>query len=153
MKPDNIIMGIPPRLIDLSIARSLERAAKSRGPIGTDAYMAPEQCVDGGGGPMGSPADVWGLGATLHHSISGHRPFSREKGARESPDPNVRFPQLHSPHEPLPSSASADVAELIGEMLSPAPADRPSAAEVAERLEPAVARQPSRVKLGRRRGI
>ncbi len=153
VKPDNIIMGIPPRLIDLSIARSLERAAKSRGPIGTDAYMAPEQCVDDGGEPMGSPADVWGLGATLHHSISGHRPFPREKGARESPDPNVRFPQLHSPPEPLPSSASADVAELIGEMLSPAPADRPSAAEVAERLEPAVARQPSRVKLGRRRGI
>ena len=26
VKPDNIVMGIPPRLIDLSIARSLERA-------------------------------------------------------------------------------------------------------------------------------
>ena len=44
VKPDNIIMGVPPRLIDLSIARSLERAATTSGPIGTDAYMPPEQC-------------------------------------------------------------------------------------------------------------
>ena len=151
VKPDNIIMGIPPRLIDLSIARSLEHAAKSRTPIGTDAYMAPEQCVDDSGETMGPPADVWGLGATLHHSISGHRPFPREKGARDSSDPNVRFPQLHSPPEPLPRTAGDDVAELIEEMLSPALGDRPSAAEVAARLEPAVARQPKKMKLGRRR--
>jgi eukaryotic-like serine/threonine-protein kinase len=153
VKPDNIIMGIPPRLIDLSIARSLEHAARSRGPIGTDAYMAPEQCLKDAAEPMGPPADVWGLGATLHHSISGKRPFPREKGARQSPDPDVRFPQLHSPPEPLPSSVSPDVAELISSMLSLVPGDRPSAAQVAERLEPAVARQPSRVKFGRRRGI
>jgi eukaryotic-like serine/threonine-protein kinase len=115
--------------------------------------MAPEQCVERGAERMGPPADVWGLGATLHHSISGERPFPREKGARPSPDPDVRFPQLHSPPQPLPNSAPGDVAELIVEMLSPAPGDRPSAAEVAERLEPAVARQPSRVRLGRRGGI
>jgi eukaryotic-like serine/threonine-protein kinase len=153
VKPDNIIMGIPPRLIDLSIARSLERAARAKGPIGTDAYMAPEQCVPDAPEPMGPPSDVWGLGATLHHSISGKRPFPREKGARESPDPQVRFPQLHSPPEPLPGSVSPDVEELISEMLAPDPGARPTAAEVSERLEPAVARQPSRVRLGRRRAI
>ena len=153
VKPDNIIMGVPPRLIDLSIARTLGRAASSRGPIGTDAYMAPEQCVRDGNAPMGSPADVWGLGATLHHSISGERPFPRPKGARRDPDPDVRFPQLHSPPTPLPSFVPADLAELIAEMLSPAPTDRPSAAEVSDRLEPVVARQPSRIKLGRRSAI
>lgn len=152
VKPDNIVMGVPPRLIDLSIARSFERAAASRGPIGTDAYMAPEQCVADGGEGMGPAADVWGLGATLHHSISGERPFPRPKEARRDPDPDVRFPQLHSPPEPLPEHTDADVAALIREMLSPEPADRPSAADVAARLEPAVARQPSRIKLGRRRG-
>ena len=36
-------MGAPPRLIDLSVARTLEEAAVVRSPIGTDAYMAPEQ--------------------------------------------------------------------------------------------------------------
>ncbi|HEU5142775.1 MAG TPA: protein kinase [Solirubrobacterales bacterium] len=41
VKPDNIVMGVPPRLIDLSIARTLERAARTSGPLGTDAYMPP----------------------------------------------------------------------------------------------------------------
>jgi eukaryotic-like serine/threonine-protein kinase len=152
VKPDNIIMGVPPRLIDLSIARTIERAERSRGPIGTDAYMAPEQCVPDPPEPMGPPADIWGLGATLHHCVAGERPFPRPKGARRDPDPDVRFPQLHSPPQPLPDHVDADVAELIADMLAPAAADRPSAAEVAERLEPAIARQPSRIKLGRHRG-
>jgi serine/threonine protein kinase len=151
VKPDNIIMGVPPRLIDLSIARSLERAERSRGPLGTDAYMAPEQCVREPAEPMGPPADVWGLGATLHHSISGERPFPRPKGARDSDDPDVRFPQLHSDPAPLPDHVDADVAELIGDMLEPGPADRPTAAQVAERLEGPIGRQPSRARLGRRR--
>jgi len=50
IKPSNIIMGAPARLIDLSVARSRERAARLTSPIGTDAYMAPEQCLAGTGG-------------------------------------------------------------------------------------------------------
>jgi len=44
VKPSNIVMGVPPRLLDLSIARSLERTAQLRHSIGTDAYMPSEQC-------------------------------------------------------------------------------------------------------------
>src|SRR5918998_1997869 len=33
VKPDNIVMGIPPRLIDLSIARSFKRAARLTGSL------------------------------------------------------------------------------------------------------------------------
>ena len=95
VKPDNIIMGVPPRLIDLSIARSFERAAQLTPPIGTDAYMAPEQCApERYEAPVGHAADVWGLGATLHRSVSGSRPFPREKSARDSDVPEERFPQL-----------------------------------------------------------
>ena len=36
VKPDNIVMGVPPRLIDLSIARTLEHAASARHPLGTE---------------------------------------------------------------------------------------------------------------------
>ena len=43
VKPSNVVMGAPPRLIDLSVARTLAEAAAVRAPIGTDAYMAPEQ--------------------------------------------------------------------------------------------------------------
>ncbi len=152
VKPDNIVMGVPPRLIDLSIARSLERAAKSHGPIGTDAYMAPEQCVRDPADPMGPPADVWGLGATLQHSISGERPFPRAEGCAPRPRPERALPAAPLPAPvPLPDHVDQDVAELIDDMLKPTPADRPTAAEVSERLEAPIARQPSRVRLGRRR--
>ena len=43
VKPDNIIMGVPPRLIDLSIAARIEDWRPSGGALGTDAYMPPEQ--------------------------------------------------------------------------------------------------------------
>ena len=36
VKPDNIVMGVPPRLIDLSVARPFERARRIEGAIGTD---------------------------------------------------------------------------------------------------------------------
>ncbi len=44
LKPDNLVMGIPPRVIDLSLARTLERAKRLSDHIGTNAYMPPEQC-------------------------------------------------------------------------------------------------------------
>jgi eukaryotic-like serine/threonine-protein kinase len=150
VKPDNIVMGVPPRLIDLSIARDFERAGRSRGPIGTDAYMAPEQTGAEGSGPMGAPADVWGLGATLHHCISGERPFPRERGAGESEDPAIRFPQLHAEASALPDYVPAALAELIAATLEPDPAARPTATELAERLEPIVAEAPSRLVFSRR---
>ena len=64
VKPKNLVTGAPSRLIDLSIARSFEAAARLDVPIGTDAYMAPEQCKPSPGS-VGPPADVWGLGVTL----------------------------------------------------------------------------------------
>ena len=154
VKPDNIIMGVPPRLIDLSIARSFERAAQLTSPIGTDAYMAPEQCdPEGGRGQIGPAADVWGLGATLHHSVSGSRPFPREKGARESEVLEERFPQLVRGPEPLGREVPGELVELVFAMHDPDPAARPVAAEAAERLEPLVAELPRTVPLGKRGAV
>src|SRR4051794_38515123 len=71
VKPANIVMGAPPRLIDLSVACSLEQARALRRPVGTGAYMAPEQSAPDG--RIGPPADVFGLAATLQHAVSGRR--------------------------------------------------------------------------------
>ncbi len=151
VKPDNTIMSVPPRLIDLSIARTLERAARVRSPIGTDAYMAPEQCEPvANKGLIGPPADVWGLGATLFHAVAGTRPFPREEGDRDSDDPHVRFPQLvHAPID-LPESMPSPLVELIERMLAADPQERPTASEVASRLEPLVAELPAKMTLSRR---
>ena len=99
VKPDNLVMGAPPRLIDFSVSRGLAAAARCAKPVGTDAYMAPEQC-DRSRGALGPPVDVFGLGATLYRALTGERAFPRPGGARSSADPAVRFPQLT--REPAP---------------------------------------------------
>ena len=151
VKPDNIVMGVPPRLIDLSVARTFDRAARIRGAIGTDAYMAPEQCDPlAAPGTIGPPADVFGLGATLFHCVAGNVPFPREKGARDSEDLAVRFPQLHAEPVDLPAKTPALLRDLLYRTLDKDPAARPEAAELAMELEPLVATLPSKLVLAKR---
>jgi eukaryotic-like serine/threonine-protein kinase len=151
LKPDNVVMGVPPRLIDLSIARPLERAARLRSPVGTDAYMPPEQCDPARHpGEAGPPSDVWGLGATLHHAVSGAVPFPRPKGAGDSDDPHVRFPQLVEDPRPLPGRLPDGLDELIAGCLRKRPEERISAAELVDGLGPLVASLPRKLVLGRR---
>ncbi len=151
VKPDNIVMGIPPRLIDLSIARSFERAARARRPLGTDAYMPPEQCSPADHeGLIGPPADVFGLGASLHHALSGAVPFPRAKGAGAGDDPLERFPQLEAEPEPLPGDVPGELRELVASMLAPDPAGRPAAADVVLVLEPLVEALPRKLAFAKR---
>src|SRR3954466_4441030 len=100
LKPDNLVMGIPPRVIDLSLARTTERAQRLTDYIGTNAYMPPEQCNPRG--DVGPPADVWGLGATLYHAVSGRLPFRRPRTRDPEAPLEDRYPQLED--EPRPWS-------------------------------------------------
>ena len=140
IKPSNIIMGAPARLIDLSVARPVDDAAALDTEIGTDAYMAPEQCAPGRAGRPGPESDVWGLGATLFEAVAGYRPFDR--GDRSSPDPERRYPQLVEPPYELPAGTPHEVEKIVFAALEPDPADRPLPHELAEALEPVLARQP-----------
>lgn len=141
IKPSNLIMGSPARLIDLSVARSADSAAAIRGIIGTDAYLAPEQADPGASGDVpGYPSDVWGLGATLFHAIAGERPF--REGDRDGRAPRDRHPQVVEPPGPLPPGVAPEVAEVVRAALAPRPGDRPLPHEIAEALEPVLARQP-----------
>jgi eukaryotic-like serine/threonine-protein kinase len=148
VKPKNVIMSPPPRLIDLSVARGIEAARETRRPVGTDPYMAPEQCVprEEAPAPIGPATDVWGLGATLFHAVSGEKPFARGTGK----DGAGRFPQLVEGPKPLPSRVPEELSRLIYETLDRDPASRPSCAEVVERLQPLVAALPRKMTLSRR---
>jgi serine/threonine protein kinase len=149
VKPANIVMGAPPRLIDLSIARSIADARRIRSPAGTDAYMAPEQCQPGVTGDVGPPADVWGLGASLFEAISGTLPFSR--GSRKAEAPAGRFPQLIEEPAPFDKVVPPPVADLVLGCLARDPAERPTASELATGLEPLVGMLPRRPVIGRLR--
>lgn len=140
VKPSNIIMGGPPRLIDLSVARTREQCERLRSPVGTDAWMAPEQCRPGGGAPVGPPADVWGIGATLFRAVTGERPF--RQGDPESSVPEERWPQLADRPSPLGERVPAAIAEPIAACLAHDPAERPTPAELAAPLEAVLGRLP-----------
>ena len=149
VKPSNIVMGVPPRLIDLSIAQSFESAAQLRHSLGTDPYMPPEQCDPAARpGSVGHAADVWGLGATLYHAATGERPFPR--GDAKSKDRTLRFPQLVLEPKPLPKYVPEPLQELISRMLAKDASERPAAAEVATALEPLVALISPKLKASRR---
>ena len=140
IKPSNVIMGSPARLIDLSVARSLERAERSV-RIGTDFYMSPEQCDPATHGAPGYASDIWGLGATLFHAIAGYRAF--DKGDPDAELLTDRFPQLVEAPFALPEGVHGTVAEVVYAALDPDPAKRPLPAELADALEPVVASLPA----------
>lgn len=141
VKPSNIIMGAPARLIDLSVARQVEAAAALRHPVGTDPWMAPEQCDPVTLGGPGPASDVWALGATLHFAISGERPFA--SGAADATTVAERFPQISAPVPVLGPRVPAEVRDVVAACMAPRPADRPRPAEVSEAFEPVLARQPA----------
>jgi eukaryotic-like serine/threonine-protein kinase len=146
VKPSNIIMGAPARLIDLSIARPLAELRHVTHRIGTDAYMAPEQCDPERLGPMTGAADIWGVGATLYHAASGWTPFRRgDPHARAA----ERFPQLEEAPAPLPRAVSPELAALVEACLDPDPGARPAPAELASELERLVDALPQRPVLAR----
>jgi eukaryotic-like serine/threonine-protein kinase len=140
IKPSNIIMGAPARLIDLSVMRTLEAADALTYPIGTDAYLAPEQADPPATGRPGHASDVWGMGATLFHAVAGRRPFP--EGDPDSDEAVVRFPQLTTAPPELPDRTPAEVVKVVRAALEPEPADRPAPHEIAEALQPVLERQP-----------
>jgi serine/threonine protein kinase len=134
VKPRNVILGVPPRLIDFSVARGIDRATRISSAIGTDAYMAPEQC-NPRIATVGPAADVWGLGATLFHAVAGHVPFPLVEDHDEE-EPTQRWPQLHADPDALPAGTPGDLEDLILDCLSFSLEDRPDPSEIAVRLEP-----------------
>jgi serine/threonine protein kinase len=152
IKPENVVMGIPPRLIDFSLVRSLERARRISGWIGTKAYMPPEQCAPGEAGEIGPWSDVWGLGATLYHAIAGATPFPRGS-SDEGASVAERFPQLEESVRPWPVTVAPELSAAVLACLAKEPEERPTAAELAIALQPLVAALPARLSTGRGRSL
>lgn len=135
LKPSNVVLGAPARLIDLSLAMDLETAASLDQIVGSDEYMAPEQCAPGVHGPLGPATDVWGIGATLYRAAVGHRAW--RFGGDE------RWPQLTTPPAPLPDFVPRPVGELIEQCLAFDAADRPTTRELVDRIGPWLGELPS----------
>lgn len=133
VKPSNIIMGPTPRLIDLSVARRIERAHRIKGYVGTDAYMSPEQADPERWSTIGPKADTWGLAATLYYAVAKRIPHSR---GRHDATGVERFPQLVEAPAPLdPLRHSPGLVALFMDGLRRSPDERPTVGELFDRLD------------------
>ncbi len=80
LKPSNILLADDgtPKLSDFGLAKRLDddlSLTPASGALGTVQYMPPEQ-VTSRNGEIGPWSDVFGLGATLYHLLSGKAPFT-----------------------------------------------------------------------------
>ncbi|MCF6467084.1 serine/threonine protein kinase, partial [Nonomuraea sp. MG754425] len=121
-KPGNVLLGPDgPVVIDFGIAKALDvsQSLVSSQPIGSPAYMAPEQISDEEVGP---PADLFAWGATMYYAATGRRAF-----------PGETIPStLHSVLRGEPDLSGLDgwFGSLLRECLDKEPARRPTAAQV-----------------------
>jgi serine/threonine protein kinase len=127
VKPRNIIMSPVPRLIDLSVARTTDSLEGIRSPIGTDAYMAPEQCDPDRFGLIGPASDVFGLGATLHEAALKRLPYARGHRGGTTIE---RFPQLEATISVRDARIPPLLAELLEACLQADPSRRPTPSDL-----------------------
>jgi len=138
LKPANLFLarradGSPiVKVLDFGIAKSTGADAsvtESNGPVGTPAYMAPEQMRTHA--TLDARTDVWGLGVTLYALLSGAPPF--EGGSmleiHESISRGAR------PLRAVRADAPEAIEAVVARCMRPDPAERyATVAEVAAAL-------------------
>ncbi|MFD3611747.1 protein kinase [Streptomyces atroolivaceus] len=130
VKPDGTLT-----VLDLGIASVMDtdttRLTHTGSPIGSPAYMAPEQAM---GGAVGPYTDLYALGVVLHELLSGDVPFAGSTAL------GVLHRHLYEPPLPvrhLRPEVPEALEALVLRLLSKDPQHRPgSAQEVYESLRP-----------------
>lgn len=130
LKPSNILVTRDgqPKVLDFGVATPLIASRAGRdGPIGTIAYMSPEQ-LDGA--PIDARADVYALGVVLFELLVSRRPVAvpRHLGPAEAAK-QKRAATISDP------SLDADLTAILRRALEPDPDKRtPTAAALGEDL-------------------
>jgi serine/threonine protein kinase len=125
LKPANVVLGPDgAKVIDFGIARALDGATPmTTSPVGTPAYMSPEQIEDE---PVGPPADVFAWGATMVFAATGRPPFGSGSNAAVMRRIAERAPDLGDLRGPL--------RDLVERCLDKNPAARPTAPQLLRSL-------------------
>ena len=84
IKPDNLMLTSKGevKLVDLGIAKRVDEdqsLTQTGQAVGTPHYISPEQIR--GTRDVDARADIYSLGATLYHLVTGHTPFKGTSGA------------------------------------------------------------------------
>ncbi len=125
VKPKNIMIT-PDRiakLADMGLAREaadIEQAEREKGrAFGTPYYISPEQIR--GKTDVGFQADIYGLGATFYHMVTGRVPFEGETPAAVM---HKHLKEVLVPADHRNTSLSAGVGEVIEVMMDKEPQRR-----------------------------
>ncbi|MGW7093043.1 protein kinase domain-containing protein [Streptomyces sp. NPDC054874] len=137
LKPRNVMVRPDGTVtvLDLGVASVLDtdttRLTHTGSPIGSPAYMAPEQAM---GGAVGPYTDLYALGVLLHELLSGDVPFAGSTAL------GVLHRHLYEPPLPVRKTrpeVPVALEALVLRLLAKDPQDRPaSAQEVYEDLAP-----------------
>jgi eukaryotic-like serine/threonine-protein kinase len=121
LKPSNIIItGGRPVLFDVgTVQKQLKR--KQLRIIGSDDYMAPEQCSKQRVGPA---ADVFGLGVTLYQMLTGKLPFPPPT----KPKPHPQLAEKRFSVRQRRAGVPVALDELVMSCLQHDPVQRPALA-------------------------
>jgi eukaryotic-like serine/threonine-protein kinase len=128
VKPSNVLQapdGL--KLCDLGLARGVASTTSltTAGTwVGTPSYMAPEHLAEAGVGPA---ADVYSLGATAYHAITGQVPFPSRSLIELA---HRLLHEVPPPVRRLRPDAPKDLVTLIEACMEKEPDARPTAAEV-----------------------
>jgi eukaryotic-like serine/threonine-protein kinase len=130
LKPANIMLGPSgPIVIDFGLAVLRDRDARLTGtgqPVGTLAYMSPEQAR--GDHDLTTATDVYALGATLVYALTGHTVYQQS-------NPIALLKRIDDPLDlPNTTGVPADLVSLVDGMLGYEPASRPSLESAYHRL-------------------
>ena len=125
IKPENILLsGGEAVVADFGIARAITQAGgggltETGIPVGTPAYMSPEQAS--GGGAIDGRSDVYSLACVLYEMLAGEPPYTGPSAqvviAKRFTDP---VPSVRRLRETIPPAVDA----AIMRALAKAPADR-----------------------------
>lgn len=132
IKPSNILAPGDggAKLTDFGIARASDDATLTRTGLitGSPAYLAPEVAT----GEQATPAsDVWALGATLVHLLTGRPPYHRDEA--DNGPLAVVYRIVHE--EPPVVERAGWLAPLLAATMARDPAQRPTMAAVRDLLE------------------
>jgi predicted Ser/Thr protein kinase len=132
LKPDNILLaaGSFVKLADFGLAKVLDAQQQLTATgmvIGTPQYMSPEAAA---GRPLDPRSDLYSLGATFYHALTGTPPFTAETPMgvlyRHIHDPLVSLVQVNPAVDP-------GLAEVVETMLAKDPDQRFAGCEEALR--------------------
>lgn len=109
LKPSNILLAADgtPKVADFGLAKQLDQLdslTRASGALGTPSYMPPEQ-VSQKLGKIGPWSDVYGMGATLYHLLTGRAPFTGD-----SPDEIIQQVRADAPTRPRAANPAVPAA-------------------------------------------